>query len=759
MSLRMLPLLCGIILSSSAFGQHITVKGHIMDTTGEDIIGATIKVNGGGSTVTDQDGTFTLHAHEGDTLRVSHMGFKDTTVPAAPSVMIRMEDHAAMLGEVVVAGTWNHTKLEGGALVTRIEGSALQEVGSLETMLARVPGMQRNGETLEVIGRGEPEYYINGRKVQELVELKRLNSRQIERVEVLVNPGAEYGGEVMAVVRIFTRSNFRQGLGVEITGRSEQSIDYSHKDPSITSNLRYHIKNVDLKLGLNYWHTTVKDIYSYDQQTFMPIENNYRTYGLNGDKDFWYKGYNLNYLFGADWRINDRHTVTIEGMIEQQLQDTTIVLVDNTLSMNGRPLETLHTETHTRAFAPDNGLIGGWTNTRYVGHIGKTEIGAQLDTYNYRYTERNRIDESNQAMFSITHSGSQLYVVKAYGAFPIWRGDLRIGTELSFFHRLYTNENNLDGIVGKNEDIYQHIYAGYAEYHLNLEKRGTLVAGLRYEHDALRIKDHLDNSTFHRPENYIFPSLSYSVRINDTQLSLTYTIKTHRPGFAECNDAIVYDNRYSLSQGNSRLKNEIRHELSLQMRNQQLTCGLSYEHRRRAIVQGVSMYNDEGTILYRLVNQKQPIQKIIAFINYKPVWGIYQPNWTVSVMEQIYRVMLDDPQEESGKRIFRSYLPIADISLTNAFVLKKAWQLELNYNLLTPGHKEGNMHVTTYSHDLTAAIQKSFLKNNALTLRIEARDMLGLTQQKMTTDYGYSLYHQCISHDNRRLCLSLRYSL
>lgn len=43
-----------------------------------------------------------------------------------------------------------------------------------------------------------------------------------------------------------------------------------------------------------------------------------------------------------------------------------------------------------------NGLIGGWTNTQYTGKIGQAEIGAQFDSYNYRYTERNRIDEAGQ---------------------------------------------------------------------------------------------------------------------------------------------------------------------------------------------------------------------------------------------------------------------------------------------------------------------------------------------------------------------------
>ncbi|MBQ2337532.1 MAG: hypothetical protein II384_00230, partial [Prevotella sp.] len=94
--------------------------------------------------------------------------------------VISLDEDTLLMDELVIVGTRANTKIEGNALVTRIKGSSLEEVGSLEEMLARTPGLQRNGENLEVIGKGEPEYYIDGRRIKEKVELKRLNSRQID---------------------------------------------------------------------------------------------------------------------------------------------------------------------------------------------------------------------------------------------------------------------------------------------------------------------------------------------------------------------------------------------------------------------------------------------------------------------------------------------------------------------------------------------------------------------------------------------------
>ena len=69
------------------------------------------------------------------------------------------------LHEVVIKGRLRNTRLKGDAMVTRITGSTLEKAGTAEDVLRRVPGMIRKGEDLEVIGRGKPIYYINGRRV------------------------------------------------------------------------------------------------------------------------------------------------------------------------------------------------------------------------------------------------------------------------------------------------------------------------------------------------------------------------------------------------------------------------------------------------------------------------------------------------------------------------------------------------------------------------------------------------------------------
>ena len=100
---RMLGLLLGLFLSVGAFAQ-ITVKGHVKDSQGEPIIGATIRIAGQstGGTISDFDGNFTLQAKQGATLTISSVGYQQATATAAPSVVVTLLDDAQVLENVVV---------------------------------------------------------------------------------------------------------------------------------------------------------------------------------------------------------------------------------------------------------------------------------------------------------------------------------------------------------------------------------------------------------------------------------------------------------------------------------------------------------------------------------------------------------------------------------------------------------------------------------------------------------------------------------
>ena len=107
------------------------------------------------------------------------------------------------LGEVVFKSSQPKTHVQDDAMRTIIIGSALEKAGSATDALDKIPMLEvEKGKAPEVAGRGAAEVYINGRKVQDMNELDRLRSRDIQYVDVVTTPDARYSSSTKAVVRI-----------------------------------------------------------------------------------------------------------------------------------------------------------------------------------------------------------------------------------------------------------------------------------------------------------------------------------------------------------------------------------------------------------------------------------------------------------------------------------------------------------------------------------------------------------------------------
>ncbi|MCQ2233000.1 MAG: TonB-dependent receptor [Paludibacteraceae bacterium] len=106
LNLRLLmTFVLGIIMSVSVFAQNITVKGHVKDDLGDDVIGASILIKGTSTgCTTDLDGNFSLSAPRGATLVISYIGYIMQEVKAAPQLNITLKEDVQSLSETVVIG-------------------------------------------------------------------------------------------------------------------------------------------------------------------------------------------------------------------------------------------------------------------------------------------------------------------------------------------------------------------------------------------------------------------------------------------------------------------------------------------------------------------------------------------------------------------------------------------------------------------------------------------------------------------------------
>lgn len=118
------------------------------------------------------------------------------------------------LREVIISAKQPATRLVGSTLVSTIPGSNLVNLGNALDVLAQLPMIKVQDNSVSVIGKNKVEIYIDGRPMRDEQELQQILSSNLKKVELLMAPGATYESTTGAVLKITTRRNFVKGLSM-----------------------------------------------------------------------------------------------------------------------------------------------------------------------------------------------------------------------------------------------------------------------------------------------------------------------------------------------------------------------------------------------------------------------------------------------------------------------------------------------------------------------------------------------------------------
>ncbi len=726
--------------------------------------------------ISDSEGKFMMtHSKNGALLKISSIGYETAYVNLPVNdpngLMVTLREDSQMLGEVTVKGQLPKTKLTGNSMITSIQGTVLEKSGTAKEMLAKVPGMMQKGEDLEVLGKGSPVIYINGRKINDRDELKRLRSEEIKEVEVITNPGAQYDATVTSVVRIKTIRLQGNGLGYDLDISNNSSLRYGYQDPSSTLNLRYRHNGLDVFGMANYWKWDSPNYNELTNNSYILENGQMHTMSQYSKMRSDYHGEGFNYNFGFNFQPNEKHSL---GM-RMEFHDPVLGKTDNDgyslmnhtwQGSTRRLIEESFTAQHLASHNPYN-----WEgNAYYNGTVGKLNIDLNLDFLTSKNNTNNKIQEirsqeetraaQSETLQSTTNSGSrnELYAGKLVLSYPVWKGQLQAGSEMTFAKR--NSYYMTEGLPLPSTDtkVNENNIAFFAAYSCTIPSVGNLQAGVRYEHVGFDYTNRLDaQQNMTRYTNDIFPNVSWSKQFGQVQAAVSYGIRTVRPDYSILNETMHYINPYTLKQGDSKLKNNIKQELSISGRWKFLNMISVYERNKNMLSEWSYIYNDEGVILIKEINMKDPVSLWNTFINATPTFGCYSPYWSVGVSRSYYKETLADPREANGKREIKSGKPVGFINLTNTFRLPHSWQLEGNAYIQTRGDQL-NFHLASTSTILNFTVQKSWLKNDALTLRASIDDVLQKADTDVELDCGYYNVHQHSVRGSHRLAVSLHYT-
>ena len=745
-------------------------KGKVVDEKGEPIAYANVAVlSKADSTVvcgavTEEDGSFHIETKENDgIMMVAMLGYQTRFVTPVDGMVITLLDDAALLQGAAISVVMPKTKLTGEGLQTNVHGSVLENVGSAKDVLAKTPGVINGQNGLEVIGKGAPVVYINGRRMADASELDRLASNEIQNIEVITNPGPQYDATVRAVVRIRTVKRQGEGFGFSLNAADAQSLTWKKgNDPFADFNLNYRTGGVDIFAGVNYTHTTAR------QESDL-VKN---TYGVN--KHILNDGYLLNEYedsklhgnAGVNWQISPYHSVG--GKVEwgRQLTYNVDMIVKDHVFVDGEEADKLTTTSNETMYDKPTGTLGA--NLYYNGLVGgKLGIDVNLDYYGSDASNKfiaNEISEitHNESVASASSNSNRMYAAKAVLSYPIWMGQLQAGTEESFSRRkddYSTTMADIAAISSSSARVKEDNIAAFANYAFYVPAVGQLSAGVRYEHVNFSYEDAV-NASANQSNHYNnwFPTVSYANAFGPVQVMFNYSTKTSRPSYSNLSSAIRYNSRYIWQSGNAMLQPEIIHNVGLTAVYKFMTLVVNYSRTNDAIMIWSSPYNDEGVVLVKPRNIETPYRTLQAFVNFTPTIGIWNLNYTIGLMPQWLTINAPDDREPSGYRetTFNGK-PMFVAQMFNTFTFKNGWQLELGGELQTKGYIQ-NLYITRNYFDLSAAVQKSLLKDGSLILRLEGHDLAGLAHYDVQSDFGSHTIMQTNKMDSQRVKFSIRYN-
>lgn len=694
-------------------------------------------------TVTDAAGKFFVCDHTDPCfLRISAMGYEETKItnPHGNLGSIQLTQASYELGEVVVKGSRPVAKLKTDGLQVAISGTYLANTGTALDVLGKIPFVSKTGSQLEVLGKGTPLVYINGRQVRDQSELDQLSSADIKSVDVVTSPGARYDSSVNAVIRITTIAPVGEGFSLN----DRTTVGYKHYAYLFEqANFNFRKNGFDLFGMLNY--ENYRERPRYENNTVQYLQSGTISQRSNG-KDFTkypvYEGkvglnYNCsNQYAGLYYDFAYRPATGNSSSFTSRLLNS---LLEDELKYNG----TNHRQNRQH-------LLSAY----YTGSLGKWQLGANFDAMwqiNSRTTNETETSAFNsERIFSTDNDvDNRLLAGNITASLPVWKGELRFGTEISDIYRKDLYLSDVDFITDNDTKIKETTSALFAEMSQTFGKL-SVSAGLRWEFTDSRYflwGEKKDDQS--RKYHNLAPSASISLPIGNVTTNLSYMRKTSRPAFEQLSSAVRYLDRYSYESGNPNLKPIYRDYVSLSGSWRDIVVEMTYYSTKNYFMWQTTPYpgNPDMTLL-KMENMPR-YNTFEAFANYSPCFfTIWRPTFMAGIIAQDFKLMHNGTEMKLNK-------PLGIFRFNNAIHLPWDMWLNVDFSAQTSGNGDNVYLKSRWNCDL--GLYKSFA-NDTWSVKLQLNDVFNTYRQQMTQYDALSTISVNRIYDTRDLSLTIRYN-
>lgn len=690
-------------------------------------------------TATDNDGTFTIKCHQrlADVIiRASFIGYNTLYLEAKMDLgNIVLSESENVLNEVTVKANRPSFRMNNGKLKVNVANTILANTGNAIEVLSFVPFVSRAGDGVSVFGRGTPTIYIDNRKVNDLSELQKIQSNEIKSIETDLHPGAAYGSDVHAVIRI-ALVNHEEGLSGTVIGQAYQT---KHTNGMGYARLNYRSGRWDVFGGFSSTYnrkaSATDNELSFDSNdtqidVLQQFNNKYKSLSLNPELGFDYSDngkndFGLKYSFT---RYPDTHSL-IYGTSTTTLNNASAGIANTSLDNNNSKSNHSVNAYYTTTWNKENTLF------------------LSVDFLNGKSNEQySSIWDGSQTVTSASRAAYNLLIAKASLSHPVWGGTLSYGTEWSFTHHKQsyeTLENSLTEIIGSNDKNQQTLGAIFISQSKEIGKFSAEV-GLRMEYADYRYyQDDIEDAETSKKYFRLLPSVEIDYDADDFSFSLSYDNAIHRPSYSQLNSSTVYVDKYTYQRGNPLLQPAYDYILDFVATWKDLCFDISHTWYVDRILQTYSKTASQSAVVFQ-TNNIPHYREWGATISYSPSLGFWRPKVEVSVFKQSMTY-----HEQTYNKPYFTY------ELDNVFRLTSHINLTFDLWGTARGHQYLSDMKPTFRAD--CGVNASFCKNK-LGLWLKVTDLMNTDKEWWICNINNIRFSKTNYLDTRGVMLQLRYS-
>ncbi len=596
--MRLLIILAIIFVHLNIEAQTAAIRGQIQEAEGAPAAFANVYLFNTADSIlfkaqaTDEAGLFAFRgiAPGNYFLKATYVGAPDLWKPGLQLAEGQQLDLGSLafssstidLAEATITASRTMVEVKPDRTIFNVEGTINSVGADAISLLRKAPGVTvDNNDNINVLGRSGVLLYVDGKRLpltgQDLSNyLQNLPAEQIDRIEIITNPGARYEAEGNAGI-IDIRLKKDESLGANGSANLTYSQGrYGRSNAGASGNYRNKLLNAFATAGL-------ADGSNYHNMDFLSFQNGLQLDEINNSRNNWQ---NYNYRAGVDFFLADQHTVGFmaSGMkMEGERWSLNKIAISNQLTPG--QVDSILVAFNTADDRRKNNTFN--LNYQFDNKNGRS-LNIDLDYGRYENDSRrlqpNRYyDAAEEELLTEiinsfdTPTDIDIYTFNADYEEELWGGKLSAGGKLSRvvsdntfqFFDILNGREELNTRQSNRFRYEENVYAGYLNYAHSLGDKWNLSAGLRAEQT-----DATGNLQAFLPElqeppvelNYLnwFPSAGITWQVSPKNtLALNYGRRINRPDYNVLNPFNNQVSQLSYEKGNPFLRPEIVNNLEL----------------------------------------------------------------------------------------------------------------------------------------------------------------------------------------------------